>query len=104
LESERDLGFLAMASFSPLGGYISDRSRSVTETRWPLRHLGGHMAGPPFHRVCDAAQDARVASVVLVGGAGALFLSTSSFFRNPDIGGARRMVSGVMNMAPAAAR
>ena len=47
------------------------------------------------------AQDARLASIVLAGGAGALYLSQSSFWSvTADIGGrSAGSVSGVMNMA-----
>ena len=96
------LPFLAMATFSPLGGYISDRL---------TRRYGKRAGRCGISVVCMAvaagfivfamqAQDARVASIVLAGGAGALYLSTSSFWSvTADIGGrSAGSVSGVMNM------
>jgi len=95
------LPFLAMASFSPLGGFISDR----------LTQRYGKRAGRcGISAVCMAlaagfivlalqAQDGRVASIVLAGGVGALYLSTSCFWSvTADIGGrSAGAVSGVMN-------
>jgi MFS transporter, ACS family, glucarate transporter len=96
------LPFLAMATFSPLGGYLSD---SLT------RHYGKRvgrcfvsavsMAVAAGFIVCAMlAKDARVASIVLAGGAGALYLSTSSFWSvTADIAGrSAGSASGVMNM------
>jgi MFS transporter, ACS family, glucarate transporter len=96
------LPFLAMATCSPLGGYISDRL-----TRRYGRRIG--RCGIPVVTMASAggfivlamqAQDARVVSVVLACGAGALYLSTSSFWSvTADIGGrSAGSVSGVMNM------
>jgi ACS family glucarate transporter-like MFS transporter len=95
------LPFLAMATFSPLGGYISDRL---------TRRFGKRVGRCGISVVCMAvaagfivfamqAQDARVASIVLAGGAGALYLSTSSFWSvTADIAGrSAGSVSGVMN-------
>ncbi len=96
------LPFLAMAAFSPLGGYLSDRL---------TKRYGKRVGRCGISVVCMAlaagfivfamqAQDARVASIVLAGGAGALYLSTSSFWSvTADIGGrSAGSVSGVMNM------
>lgn len=96
------LPFLAMAAFSPLGGYLSDR----------LTRRYGHRAGrcgipvaamaaaAGFLVLAMQARDARVASIVLAGGAGALYLSTSCFWSvTADIAGSSAgTVSGVMNM------
>lgn len=96
------LPFIAMATFSPLGGYISDR----LTTRY-----GKRVGRCGISVVCMAvaavfivfamqARDARVASIVLAGGAGALYLSTSCFWSvTADIAGrSAGSVSGVMNM------
>ena len=96
------LPFLAMAAFAPLGGYISDRL---------TKHYGKRVgrSGLPVVSMAIAAvlmvfamqaRDARVASIVLAAGAGALYLSTSCFWSvTADIGGdAAGSVSGVMNM------
>lgn len=96
------LPFLAMATFSPLGGYLSDRL---------TRRYGKRIGRCGISAVCMAvaagfivlamqARDGRLASIVLAGGAGALYLSTSSFWSvTADIGGrSAGSVSGVMNM------
>jgi len=96
------LPFLAMATFSPLGGYVSDRLTS---------RYGKRVGRCVISAICMAvaagfivyamqAQDARVASIVLAGGAGALYLSTSCFWSvTADIAGrSAGSVSGVMNM------
>jgi ACS family glucarate transporter-like MFS transporter len=96
------LPFLAMATCSPLGGWISDR---VT-MRYGKRVGRCGVAGVSlafaalFVALGTLAQDARVASIVLAGGAGALYLSQSVFWSvTSDIGGASAgSVSGVMNM------
>jgi MFS transporter, ACS family, glucarate transporter len=96
------LPFAAMATCSPLGGWISDRL---------TKHYGGRigrcgLAGASialsavFVSIGTYAQDARVASIILAGGAGALYLSQSVFWSiSSDIGGlSAGSVSGVMNM------
>jgi len=94
--------FLSMAACSPLGGAISDK----------LTKLYGKRAGrcgiAVFALVLTAAflsfgsqvQSARLASIVLAGGAGALYLSQSSFWSvTADIAsGSSGTVSGFMNM------
>jgi len=96
------LPFLAMAAFSPLGGLLSDR----------LTRRYGHRTGrcglpvvsmaiaAGFLVLAMQARDARVASIVLAGGAGVLYLSTSCFWSvTADIAGrSAGTVSGVMNM------
>jgi ACS family glucarate transporter-like MFS transporter len=96
------LPFLAMAAFSPLGGYLSDR----------LTRRFGKRAGRCFTSVVSMTvasglivvamrvTDARLASIVLAGGTGALYLSTSCFWSvTADIAGpSAGSVSGVMNM------
>ncbi len=97
------LPFLAMAVCSPFGGAISD---TVT------KHLGsrlgrcsiavlGFTLTATFLVFGSTAHDARVASVVLAGGAGSLYLSQSSFWAvSADLGGkSSGSLSGFMNMA-----
>jgi MFS transporter, ACS family, glucarate transporter len=96
------LPFLAMAVCSPLGGWISD-----VITQRSGRRLGRcGVAGAAmalctiFIGVSTYAADARVASIVLAGGAGALYLSQSSFWSvtSEMAGASSGSVSGVMNM------
>jgi len=96
------LPFAAMAAGSFLGGWISDR----TTRRY------GKRAGRCFSASASTAmaavfvalgtqvRDARLASIVLAGGAGALYLSQSAFWSvSSDIGGrSAGSVSGLMNM------
>ncbi len=96
------LPFLAMATFSPLGGYISDRLTKrygKRAGRCGISVVSMALAAG-FIVFAMLAQDARVASIVLAGGAGALYLSTSCFWSvTADIGGrSAGSVSGVMNM------
>jgi len=95
------LPFLAMATFSPLGGYISDRLTKRYGKRIGRCGISvvSMAAAAGFIGFGMLAQDARVASIVLAGGAGALYLSTSSFWSvTADIGGrSAGSVSGVMN-------
>lgn len=97
------LPFAAMAVGSPLGGLISDaitKSRGKRAGRCGIAVFGLAMAGV-FIVLGTQAQDARLASIVLAGGAGALYLSQSSFWSvTADIAGrSAGSVSGVMNMA-----
>ena len=96
------LPFLAMATFSPLGGYISDRltkryGRRVGRCGIPVVTMA---VAAGFIVLAMQAQDARIVSIVLAGGAGALYLSTSCFWSvTADIGArSAGSVSGVMNM------
>ncbi len=95
------LPFLAMLVCCLLGGIINDRL-----TRWRGPRVGRcgvaavaiAIAGV-FIAFGAQVQSARLASVVLAGGAGALYLSQSSFWSvTADIGGASSgVVSGFMN-------
>ena len=95
------LPFLAMAACSPLGGAINDR---LTKRRGPragrciLAAFAIVTAGV-FLAFGSQVESARLASVVLAGGAGALYLSQSSFWSvTADIaGGSSGSVSGFMN-------
>ena len=95
------LPFLAMLAGCLLGGWINDR---LTKLRGP--RVG--RCGIAVLSICVAGiliacgtqvQSARLASVVLAGGAGALYLSQSSFWSvTADIaGGSSGTVSGIMN-------
>jgi MFS transporter, ACS family, glucarate transporter len=96
------LPFLAMAICSPFGGWISDRLTKRYGSR--VGRCGVALVGigtaAAFIVLGMQAQDARLASVVLAGGAGALYLSQGSFWSvTADIGGSSAgSVSGVMNM------
>jgi ACS family glucarate transporter-like MFS transporter len=95
------LPFLAMAACSPLGGAINDR---LTKLRGPragrciLAAFAIVTAGI-FLAFGSQVESARLASVVLAGGAGALYLSQSSFWSvTADIAGrSSGSVSGFMN-------
>ena len=96
------LPFIAMAMASPLGGVISD---SLT-TRYGKRigRCGVAVAGMALSAIFIASamkvDSAQAASFLLAGGAGALYLSQSSFWSvSADIGGkSAGSVSGFMNM------
>jgi ACS family glucarate transporter-like MFS transporter len=96
------LPFLAMAACCPLGGTISDRltrSRGPRVGRCYLASVVIAMAAV-FLVLGAEVHGARLASVVLAGGAGALYLSQSSFWSvTADIAGSSSgSVSGFMNM------
>lgn len=96
------LPFAAMAAGSSLGGWISDRL-----TRSYGKRVGRCFAASAatvlaavFVGLGTHVSDARLASVVLAGGAGALYLAQSAFWSvSSDIGGrSAGSVSGIMNM------
>lgn len=96
------LPFIAMAICSPLGGFIADKltarhGRRVGRVGVAVFAL---VLAAVFVAVATQVQDARVACIVLAGGAGALYLSQSAYWSvSADIGGASAgSVSGVMNM------
>jgi len=96
------LPFLAMASGSPVGGVLSDfltRHFGKRAGRCGIGVLGLGLAGT-FVAVGSHVESARLAAVVLAGGAGALYLSQSSYWSvTADIAGpSAGSVSGVMNM------
>lgn len=96
------LPFLAMAGCCPIGGAISDRlSRSYGRRigRCGVAVVSIAMAAG-FLLFGSTVGSARLASVVLAGGAGALYLSQSSFWSiTADIAGSSSgSVSGFMNM------
>jgi ACS family glucarate transporter-like MFS transporter len=96
------LPFLAMALGSPLGGWISDRVTAAYGRRAGRCGIAGIGLGgsAAFVALATQVQDARLASIVLAGGAGALYLSQSSFWSvTADIAGSSAgFVSGFMNM------
>lgn len=95
------LPFLAMATCSPLGGWISDRLSERYGKR--VGRCGVAAASMALSAIFMAlgmlTSNAQLASVVLAGGAGALMLSTSAFWSaTADIAGrAAGSASGVMN-------
>lgn len=96
------LPFIAMALCSTLGGWVSD-----TLTRTMSKRVGrcgvacaGMLLCTIFLALGSYATDVRLASIVLAGGAGALYLSQSSFWSvtSEMAGASAGSVSGVMNM------
>jgi ACS family glucarate transporter-like MFS transporter len=96
------LPFMAMAVASPLGGWISD-----VLVRRHGRRVGRCYTACAAMAACavfigagSAVANAQIASVVLAGGAGALYLSQSAFWAvSADIGNrSAGSVSGFMNM------
>jgi MFS transporter, ACS family, glucarate transporter len=96
------LPFLAMAACCPLGGFLSDRLTKKFGARVGRCYLAAVvilMAGV-FLVMGSEVHGARLASVVLAGGAGALYLAQSSFWSvTADLAGpSSGSVSGFMNM------
>src|ERR1700722_8435998 len=96
------LPFLAMAICCPLGGAVADRVtlwRGKRSGRCGIAVVAMTMTAV-FLLLGSRVASARLASVVLAGGAGALYLSQSSFWSvTADIGAASSgSVSGFMNM------
>src|SRR5919109_264483 len=97
------LPFLAMAICSPLGGAISDALARRFGSRFGRSSIAfvGFALTAVFLAFGSAAHDARIASLVLAGGAGSLYLSQSAFWAvSADLGGkSSGSLSGFMNMA-----
>lgn len=96
------LPFLAMTAGSLIGGGINDyvtRRHGQRIGRGAIAAAGMVLAGI-FIALGSHAQSAQLASVILAGGAGSLYLSQSSFFSaTADIGGTfAGSISGMMNM------
>ena len=96
------LPFVAMAVSSPLGGVLSDgvtRRKGARVGRAGMAVVAMILAAA-FLVIGSSAENTRVAVLVLAGGAGALYLSQSSFWSvTADIGGVSSgSVSGFMNM------
>jgi ACS family glucarate transporter-like MFS transporter len=96
------LPFIAMAVCSSLGGWISDRVAARSGER--VGRCGIAAAGMAlaaiFVALATQVESARLASIVLAGGAGALYISQSAFWAvTAEIAGpSAGTVSGVMNM------
>ncbi len=96
------LPFIAMAVCSSLGGWISDRvaaRRGDRTGRCGIAAAGMALAAV-FVALATQVESARLASIVLAGGAGALYISQSAFWAvTAEIAGpSAGTVSGVMNM------
>jgi ACS family glucarate transporter-like MFS transporter len=96
------LPFLAMAVCCALGGAISDRLTRSHGPRIGRCYLASVVIAlaAVFLVLGSEVQSARLASIVLAGGAGALYLAQSSFWSvTADLAGASSgSVSGFMNM------
>ncbi len=96
------LPFIAMAVGSTVGGYISDRLTKRFGSRVGRGGIAvvGIGLAAVFIALGTQVASPQLASVVLAGGAGALYLSQSSFWSvSADIGGkSAGSVSGLMNM------
>lgn len=96
------LPFIGMAVASPLGGWIADRLTAAYGKRvgrCGVAVFGIALAGV-FLALATQVESARLASIVLAGGAGALYLSQSAFWAvSADIAGSSAgSASGLMNM------
>lgn len=96
------LPFIAMAVCSPAGGWISDRLTRRYGKRVGRCGIGvvGIGLSALFIALATQVASAKLASLVLAGGAGALYLAQSSFWSvTADLAGSSAgSVSGVMNM------
>jgi len=96
------LPFIGMAVASPLGGWIADKLTAAYGKRvgrCGVAVFGIALAGV-FLALATQVESARLASIVLAGGAGALYLSQSAFWAvTADIAGSSAgSASGLMNM------
>jgi MFS transporter, ACS family, glucarate transporter len=96
------LPFVAMALASSLGGLVSDKLVRVIgkrAARCGVAATGLLLAGI-FVWTATQVADARVAALVLAGGAGALYFAQSAYWAlSADLGGTSAgVVSGVMNL------
>ena len=96
------LPFIAMATCSPAGGVLSDFITRHYGKRWGRCGVSVVAIGlaAVFVASGSGVSSPRLASVVLAGGAGALYLSQSTFWSvTADIAGeSAGSVSGIMNM------
>jgi ACS family glucarate transporter-like MFS transporter len=96
------LPFIAMALASSIGGLVSDLLIGVVGKRAARCGVAALslLAASIFVWLATQVADARVAALVLAGGAGALYFAQSAFWAiSADIGGSSAgLVSGIMNM------
>jgi MFS transporter, ACS family, glucarate transporter len=96
------LPFIAMALASWLGGLTSDKLVAPMGKRFARCGVAGlsMLAASIFVFIATQVIDARVAALVLAGGAGALYFAQSAFWAiSADIGGpSAGLLSGLMNM------
>jgi len=96
------LPFVAMAFASILGGVISDKLVNLVGKRVGRCGVAGIslISASMFIWMATQVADARLAALVLAGGAGALYFAQSAFWAiSADIGGSSAgFVSGIMNM------
>jgi ACS family glucarate transporter-like MFS transporter len=96
------LPFVAMALASSVGGLVSDKLLPLVGKRMARCGVAGLslLTASIFVWIATQVADARVAALVLAGGAGALYFAQSAFWAmSADIGGpSAGLVSGIMNM------
>jgi len=96
------LPFVAMALGSLVGGWLSDRIMQRRGKRWGRCGIAifGMALAAIFMASATRVASAHLATFALAGGAGALYLSQSSFWSvSADLGGSSAgSVSGLMNM------
>lgn len=96
------LPFIAMVCGAPLGGWLADRIARNHGQRAGRCGLAvfGLMLAAAFLALATQVESARLASIVLAGGAGAVYLTQSAFWSvTADIAGkSAGTVSGLMNM------
>jgi len=96
------LPFIAMVCGAPLGGWVADRiTRDYSKRAGRCGVAGfGLILAAVFLALATQVESARVASIVLAGGAGAIYLAQSAFWAvTADIAGkSAGTVSGLMNM------
>ncbi len=96
------LPFIAMAVASPLGGYVSDKlvpSIGKRAARCGVAAVSLLLASV-FVFIATQVADARIAALVLAGGAGVLYFAQSAYWAlSADVGGSSAgLLSGIMNM------
>ena len=96
------LPFLAMTIFSTLGGIVSDRLDARFGARVGRCRVAAAamIVASLFVALATQVDDARVASLVLAGGAGSLYFAQSAYWTlSAGMGGrASGLLSGIMNM------
>jgi len=96
------LPFIAMAAASSFGGFVSDRIAVRVGKRAGRCGVAGFslLTAGLFVWLATQVADARLAALVLAGGAGALYFAQSAYWAlSADIGGpSAGLVSGIMNM------